>query len=350
MKTIINVLFILISIFVLILSGCATATPTEEAAPVAQQTEAPAEETAAPAEATEAPAEEPVTEQSCKIAIPWNTHNNWTMTTMHEAAIAEVEAQGCEALATVAGGDVTQHVANIEIATQQKVDGIIIGDANWQDVKGAVDAAIAEDIPVVSCDLGADTVLADITSDNTGIGKMMAEALVKNLGETGKVIVIYEPGYKPVDVRMDGFYAEMKNHTGIELLGPFPARFPNQVAEAKTQMEALLKQYGDGEINAVVASYDSQGVGAAQAIKEAGREGIIIVSADGDQEALESILAGGPFVFTVAQDMATMGKTAADIVISKIRGEEVQTGTIYVPAFAVDATNAAELLKERYGK
>jgi len=284
-----------------------------------------------------------------QVAIPWNTHNNWAMTTMHEAAIAEVEAQGAEAIDTVAGGDATAHVGNIEIATQQKVDGIIVGDANWQDIKGAVDSAIAAGIPVVSCDLGADTVLADVTSDNASIGKMMAEAVYKSIGDTGKVVVIYEPGYTPVDIRMTGFFDEIGKHAGIEILGPFPARWPNQVPEAKAQMEALLTQYGKGEISAVVASYDSQGVGAAQAIQEAGRTEIVVVGADGDREALESILAGGPFVFTVAQDMATMGKTAAQILLGKIRGEEVKTGTVYVPAIGVDKSNAQTIFDERYG-
>jgi len=284
-----------------------------------------------------------------KVAIPWNTHNNWTMTTMHESAIAEVKALGGEALDTVAGGDPTQHVANIEIATQQKVDGIIVGDANWQDIKGAVDSAIKAGIPVVSCDLGADTVLADVTSDNASIGKMMAEAVIKNVGESGNVVLIYEPGYTPVDIRMDGLKAELAKHPNITILGPFPARWPNQVPEAKSQMEALLKQYPVGEIKAVIASYDSQGVGAAQAIQEAGRSEIVVVGADGDREAIESILAGGPFVFTVAQDMAAMGKKAADILFAKFNGGTVETGTVLVPAIPVDKDNAQKIFDERYG-
>ena len=178
----------------------------------------------------------------------------------------------------------------------------------------------------------------------------MAEAVIRFVGEEGTVVVIYEPGYAPVDIRMDGFYGEMEQHPGIELLGPFPARWPNQVPEAKAQMEALLTQYGAGEIDAVVASYDSQGVGAAQAIEEAGRDEIVVVGADGDQEVLESIMAGGPFVFTVAQDMAAMGTKAADILIGYLNGEDVETGTVYVPAIGVDASNAAEIYNERFGE
>lgn len=324
----------LIMVVSLVLAGCSSKATTE--VPVA--TKAPA--------ATEAVA----TTIPCSIAIPWNAHANYTMTTMHNAAIAEVEALGCTALDSVAGGNVTQHVANIEIATQQKVNGMIVGDANWADIKGAVDSAIAAGIPVVSCDLGADTTFADVTSDNAGIGKMMALALVKSIGETGTVAVIYEAGYTPVDIRMDGFYAEMKNHAGITLLGPYPAGYPNQVPEAKTQTEALLQQYAAGTLDAIVASYDSQGVGAAQAITEAGRTDIVIVGADGDQEAIQSILDGGPFVFTVAQDMAAMGMKAADIIVGKIRGETVESGTVYVPALGVDSTNAAQILSDRYGK
>ncbi len=289
-------------------------------------------------------------EETLRIALPWNTHNNWTMTTLHESAIAKVKELGAEAIPSVAGGDVTQHVANIENAIQQGVDGMVVGDANWADIKGAVDSAIAKGIPVVSGDLGADTVLADVTSDNGQIGKLMAEAVVKHIGETGTVVLIYEPGYAPVDIRMDGFTAEISKHSGIKVLGPFPARWPNQVPEAKAQMEALLTQYPAGQINAVVASYDSQGVGAAQAIQEAGRTEIVVIGADGDREVLESIMAGGPFVFTVAQDMAAMGSRAAEIVIGKLQGKEVETGVVYVPAIPVDSSNAKAIFDERFGQ
>ena len=289
-------------------------------------------------------------EETMTIALPWNTHNNWTMTTLHESAIAEVEALGAEALSTVAGGDPTQHVANIENAVQQGVNGMVVGDANWQDIKGAVDNAIEAGIPVVSADLGADTTLADVTSDNGEIGRLMAQAVIRFVGEEGTVVLIYEPGYAPVDIRMDGFTAEIEQYPGITVLGPFPARWPNQVPEAKAQMEALLTQYGAGEIDAVVASYDSQGVGAAQAIAEAGRDEIVVIGADGDREVLESILAGGPFVFTVAQDMAAMGRKAADIIIGHLNGEQVETGTVYVPAIPVDADNAQQIFDERFGE
>jgi ribose transport system substrate-binding protein len=149
---------------------------------------------------------------------------------------------------------------------------------------------------------------------------------------------------------MDGFTAEISKHSGIKVLGPFPARWPNQVPEAKAQMEALLTQYPAGQINAVVASYDSQGVGAAQAIQEAGRTEIVVIGADGDREVLESIMAGGPFVFTVAQDMAAMGSRAAEIVIGKLQGKEVETGVVYVPAIPVDSSNAKAIFDERFGQ
>jgi len=48
--------------------------------------------------------------------------------------------------------------------------------------------------------------------------------------------------------------------------------------------------------------------------------------------------------------MAAMGSRAAEIVIGKLQGKEVETGVVYVPAIPVDSSNAKAIFDERFGQ
>ncbi|MFC2030798.1 sugar ABC transporter substrate-binding protein [Chloroflexota bacterium] len=358
-----KLLIVLVSVAAIVLVGCGaqpTSPAPEEAAtdaPAVEEaaTEAPAveeEPTEAPAAeeaATEAPAaEEPAPEMGAelpdgsglRVAVIWGSLGNDFNVRGHDAAVAALEAMGVEVLDSNAGGDRNRQVEMIENAIQLEVDGMVMGDVAAEIIDPVIEQAREAGIPVVT--IGAYSSAADndvVLNEwvNGWEGALLAEKYLD--GKPGNVVIAYEPGFRPIEVRFASYDAAMPwlipDYNEVAVVN---AHWPNTVPEAKAQMEAILRQFpNDEDIDLAFATYDLEAIGMAQAIDEAGRD-IPVVGFDASPDMLDWINRGSVVKGTVASDPTGMGTQGAVNLVNLLHGATLPR-TSYAPVIPVDLDN-----------
>lgn len=158
-------------------------------------------------------------------------------------------------------------------------------------------------------------------------------------GENTKALIIYgQEGDNTSNLRKSG-YEKALAEAGLEPVAEMSGN--NNTADSKAVMEAQL--IANPDINLVLCHNDDSALGALEAIKEAGVEGISVIGFDGNTSALESI-AAGELKATIAQQPAEMGYLSVMTAIAALKGETVEK-VVSVPTVVIDGENVAEYLK-----
>ncbi len=250
-------------------------------------------------------------------------------TTYERAFIAAAEANpGVEAVVLDAGGDVARQIAQIEDLIQQEVDAIIIWPTNGEAVIPAVRKAKQAGIPVVVTNSNiAEPGFGFISSfsgpDNITQGSRSAEIMCDKFKEMGiadeaRIVQISgQPGYTTAIERAKGFEDRLPEVCpNVTLLETQPGDWNRE--KSQQVMEAFLVKYDD--IDGVYAGDDNMGVGALNAAKAAGRNGIIFVGATNFAVGYEAMAVGdywGSIYQSPVDDAEAALQTAIDVLSGK---------------------------------
>ncbi|MGB6050603.1 MAG: sugar ABC transporter xylitol/L-sorbitol-binding protein XypA, partial [Rhodococcus sp. (in: high G+C Gram-positive bacteria)] len=130
----------------------------------------------------------------------------------------------------------------------------------------------------------------------------------------------------------------LANYPEINVLAKDTANWKRTEAVNKTKN--WLSSFGD-QIDGVVAQNDDMGLGALQALKEAGRTDVPIVGIDGIEDGLNAVKSGD-FIGTSLQN-GTVELSAGLAVANRIaKGEDVDTEPVYVmPAITAENVDVA---------
>jgi ribose transport system substrate-binding protein len=161
--------------------------------------------------------------------------------------------------------------------------------------------------------------------------------MIEGLGGKGKVVELTgTPGYVTAMQRHDGFVKAIANYPEIELLDSQPCNWDRE--KATQVMENFLVKYPD--IDGVYACDAGAAIGALNAIKEAGIEGIIITDAtlfgDGWDAIKRKELYG-----SVYQSPAEDARMAFETSVKIAKGEDVPFYN-YIETPKVDIYNVDE--------
>jgi ribose transport system substrate-binding protein len=226
--------------------------------------------------------------ESYKIGI---TQNNVGVdsyqTTYEKAFIAAADAnENVETVVLDAGGDVARQIAQIEDLIQQQVDAIIIWPTNGEAVIPAVRKAHKAGIPVIVTNSNIAEPGFDFVASFSGPTTSRRVRVRRRSCATSSRKWASRRGPDRADLRPAGLHDRHRARQGLR--GRLPEVCPN-VTLVETQpgdwnreksqkvMEAFLVKYDD--IDGVYAGDDNMGVGALNAAKAAGRDGIIFVGA-----------------------------------------------------------------------
>ncbi|WP_037570478.1 sugar ABC transporter substrate-binding protein [Phaeacidiphilus oryzae] len=127
-----------------------------------------------------------------------------------------------------------------------------------------------------------------IGSDNSDAGRIAGQRMLQVLGGTGKVAVLQGIAGEQNGInRVNAFSQTVAGK--LTIVQKAPADYEQD--KALTVTEAVLRAHPD--ITGIFAANDTMGLGAAQAITNAGRSGRIkVISVDGIQDALQSVQSG----------------------------------------------------------
>jgi len=270
------------------------------------------------------------------------TMNNPHFIDWSEGLASVIEERGDELIVADAQLNISKQVADVEDLAQQNVDAIFIAPVDSKGIKPALEAAKQAGIPVIIMDIPAEDeelVTATVSTDNFEAGKLLGEAMIREMGGSANVGLIDFSVVQAVVDRTDGFFEAVKDAPGIKVVA-------RQDAQASTEsalpvMENFLQS--NPEINAVFAINDPSAMGALSAIEAAQRTDIKIFSIDGSQDGIQ-LVKDGKIVGTSAQFPFKMGTIAAETAYQVVSGESVEK-TIKVPSEWIDASNYEQFLK-----
>ncbi|MGA9597014.1 MAG: substrate-binding domain-containing protein, partial [Acidimicrobiia bacterium] len=133
-----------------------------------------------------------------------------------------------------------------------------------------------------------------------------AQAWAEAMGGEGIYVELFgNPTDNNARVRSDAYAEVLAQYPGLERVQMETANWDRQ--QGKDKMEIMLSAHP--EINGVIAGNDEMALGAIQALKDAGRDDVLVLGFDGNQDAADAVLAGD-MVATVLQPIVTGTKLA----------------------------------------
>lgn len=310
--------FLLVSIM-LTVTGCATDGAPSTPAP----TSAASQGSSQPAGGTASGTATTGSGKAHKIGIASREITNDFNRDIVTNAQATIEAAGGTVVTTDAQADPQKHNENIENLINSGIDGLIVQLGDAQQMAPIMAKAKAKGIPVVTCAVGApvQNTLTDVNGDNPLMAVLAADALLSSIHYKGDVYIVWVPGAPLLETRKRIFEAMCKDFPEVKL-HEVPAE--HNPAKVQTQIEEILTANPNkGSIAGIFGTYDQLISGASEAIRRAGRgDDIKVVGIDGDRIAFQMLFQqDSPFRATVVQDVPSIGRQAAEILLGVLDGK-----------------------------
>ena len=252
------------------------------------------------------------------VGLSVSTQNNPFFVTLVEGAQQKADELGVTLTVVDAGDDPAKQTSDIEDLVSKNISVLIVNPVDSDAVSGAVAAAKARGVKVISVDRAVNDVEIDcqIASDNVHGAELATQYIVKILGKGAKVAELQGiTGASAAIDRGTGFHNIADEQ--LTVVASQTANFDR--AEGMAVMENMLQANGD--IQAVFAANDEMALGALEAVSGAGKN-ILVVGFDATDDAVAAIKAGRMGA-TIAQRPALIGSTAVENAAKLIAGEEI---------------------------
>jgi ribose transport system substrate-binding protein len=222
--------------------------------------------------------------------------------------------------------DFASQVDAVENFVTQKYDIIVVAPADSKAMVTPLAKAVKAGVKVINIDVALDedakkaagVDLAFFGPDNRDGAKLAGDALAKDLGKGGKVVVLEgNPEADNAKERAKGFADSIKAG-GLQLLDSKTAHWETE--EANTVMTNFLTKYHD--IQGVMAANDSMVLGVVKALDAAGLSGKIKVVGFDNIPAVQPLIKNGKVLATVEQYGAQMAAMGIDYGLREMKGEK----------------------------
>lgn len=227
-------------------------------------------------------------------------------------AQAKCDEYGYELIEYSADGDAATEVSNMEDLITKKPNVILYNPVDSDAAEAALSLANDANIPVITVDRTANggEVVSHVASDNVYGGKIAGEYILAQLGEAGGQLVEIQgvAGTSAARDRGEGFHSAVDGVANVEVVISQIGNWDK--AQGMTIMENALQAHP--EIKGVFAHNDTMAMGALEAATAAGREDIVIVGFDADDDAVQSVK-DGKLANTVAQQPQLMGSRGVEL-------------------------------------
>ncbi len=236
----------------------------------------------------------------------------------------EAEKRGVQLVYTDAQSDTAKQVSDVEDLIAQGVDYIILAPREYEGLAPALQSAKDAGIPVILIDREAKgEYLTLVVSDFIWEGQQAAVLLAEKTGGKANIVELTGTAGSSVAIdRANGFAEILKGYPDMKIISSQSADFSR--AEGQKVMENIIQAKGK-EITAVYAHNDEMAIGAIQALKAAGMQpgkDVLVISIDGQKDALKSIISGE--LFASIECSPFFGPIAFDIIERHLAGDEVE--------------------------
>lgn len=274
------------------------------------------------------------------MSFPSATHG-W-MGAIIKNAQDQAKTSGVKHVMTTAA-DPNKQTNDIEDLIAKKVSAVVMLPIESSAMTRAALKLKEAKIPLIVVDREVNTeeFAALIKGDNIGIGVNAANFLGKALGGTGNIVEIIGVPASVTTQRSQGFRETVaKSYPGLKVIASQAGDFQRE--KSLSVMTNLLQQHP--KIDAVFTHDDEMALGVLQAIKEAKRTDIkIVTGAGGNKDVYKLIAAKDPLMKATFVYSPLMVKDAVKVAIDVAKGKPPANKTIMIPAIGVTAENVAKM-------
>jgi erythritol transport system substrate-binding protein len=245
------------------------------------------------------------------IAIITPSHDNPFFKAEADAAAARAASLGYAVSVNTHSDDAHKQDQLFDVAIAEGAAAIVLDNAGADSSVAAVAKARAAGIPtfLIDREINANGVAAaQIVSNNYQGAMLGAQEFARLMGEKGVYVeLLGRESDTNAQVRTRGFHEVLDKFTGLQLAAQQSANWSQ--TEAFQKMETMLQAHP--KLKGVIAGNDTMALGAAAALKAAGRRDVIVVGFDGSPDVLAAIRAGDIHA-TVLQPAARISVMAVD--------------------------------------
>jgi ribose transport system substrate-binding protein len=319
--------FLVVALASISLIGCASTTPTTAA------TTAPAATTAA----TEAPV---AAKYKIGILAPAVTHG-WV------AAVAYNAEQRCKELSDQV--DYKLYTSNNAEEMTSQLDDLltwgaqaIVAFPQWEGMEVPIQNAIDKGVVVVNFDIAINANgVYRVSGDNEGMGVEGAKYIVDKIGTDGTVVVLEVPTSGSVsELRKKGFVDTMAQIAPNMNIISYATKFTREDG-LKDMADILTK---NPKIDAVYSMDDETTIGALQAIREANRTDIKVITGGGGMQEYFNMMPQNTDIWLESATYSpAMVKEAVNEAVAILSGQKVDP-VVIIPTTIVDRDNYQQFL------
>lgn len=219
--------------------------------------------------------------------------------------------------------EVVQQINIVQDMINRKVDAIVLAACDENALVDTIVQAMNSGIPVVTIDSGvvSDKPLSFVATDNIAGAKAAAEVLAKLIGEEGPVgLIPFVPGAATSEMRERGFKEGIQAFPKIQLVATLYCM--SDVAKGMDVTQDMLTSQPN--LKGIFAANEAGAIGAAQAIKAAGKTGVVkLVAFDASEEELAA-LKEGVIQALIVQNPFKMGYVGVKAALDAIQGKQVE--------------------------
>lgn len=289
--------------------------------------------------------------QSEKLLVGFsqiNHANPWRIAETNDV-LSEAETRGYEIILTDAESSAQKQNEDVAFLIERQVDYIILAPIAFQPVEPAILAAKTANIPLILVDRMAvgkpgEDFLTFIGSDFIDEGERIAEWLAEEMDREARIVELRgREGASPEIDRAIGFRNVISKYPKMEIIISRHANFER--LEGQKVMEDIILSIGR-KFDAVYAHNDEMAIGAIQALKAAGMQpgkDVMLVSIDGEKDALKAIIAGE--LGASVECTPKFASTIFDVIASHRKGEQIPVKIINDDRL-FDITNAMENIND----
>ncbi len=222
----------------------------------------------------------------------------------------------------------------------------VVAFPQWEGMETPIQALIDEGIPVVNFDIEIKcNGVYRVSGDNEDMGRQSAQYIVDKIGTTGTVIMLNVPSSGSVsELRQKGFEEKIAEIAPDMTVETYATKFTRD--DGQKDFSDILAKHD--QIDAVFSMDDETSIGVLNALKEANRTDVKVVTGGGGCQEYFKMMAdeeNADINIQSALYSPIMVQDAVDNALALLKGEKVEEVKI-IPTTVVDKENCGEYLDE----
>ena len=263
-------------------------------------------------------------------------------------------AQGLNVKISIADNDDAKQLSQVESFIQQKVDAVAVNCVSSGPCVAGINQLNKANIPTFTINLLPDsesmklqnvTVVQGVQTDQREGGRLIGEALLKEIGPDGSAVIgiVGEPTSVSANARDDGFKEALASNKNVK----FVALVNGKVEETTSLKVTTEMLQGNPDITVVFSDTEPAAIGALAAINQLGAKDRVKLYSFVDKEGVKAIQENSVLKAGAIQEPVKLAEILVESVKKSLNGEKVPD-MINNPPLLVNKENAATVINSAY--